>query len=107
MSMALAATRATALMVGIVSTMAMVPNCLFGMMVVMVQRSKHEVDSLAMAMGLMVVVSKVEDFHAMDLDLQQMAEIAIMSTHQRIGQPPNSVVIGLEQGHARTICCGR
>lgn len=101
MSTVLAATLATALMV------AMVPNCLFGMMVVMVQRSKHEVDSLAMAMGLMVVVSKVEDFHAMDLDLQQMAEIAIMSTHQRIGQPPNSVVIGLDQGHARTICCVR
>lgn len=117
MSMALAVTVATAVMMAKAATLAMVLNCLAGMVVgmmvgmrvLMSRTSKHEVDlmAMAMAMGLMVVVSREVDFHAMDLDLQQMAKIAMMLFHQRIGQPPNSVAIGLEQGHVQTICCVR
>lgn len=114
MSMALAAMLAKAVMKAMkamvameakAATQAMVANYLAGMMATMSRTLKRELDLLAVAMVLMVVVTKVMDFHAMDLDLQQRVKLAMMLIHQRIGQPPNSVAVGLEQGHVQTVYC--
>lgn len=113
MNMALVATLTTAVMVAIAATLAMeatvamVPNLVAGMVVLMFRMSKHELHLLvmAMAMGSMVEVSRAVDFLAMGLDSQQMAKLVMMLIRRRIDQPPNLVVVDLVQDHVRTVYC--
>lgn len=92
MNMAQASTLAAVVMAAMVATM------------MNVRSSKHALDLLAVVMDLMVV-SRAMDFHAMDLDSQQMVHPVMMAIHRRIGQPTNSIVIGLEQGHVQRVYC--